>query len=252
MFEDGLVSLAAAESPAARFDRVGELQSRIRGMEARKLDSKAVPTHPALAGVLPGGSLREGTVVQAAGSTSLLMSLLAGPSAAGRWTAVVGLPDFGVEAAARFGIALERLVLVPDPGRQWLTVTAALADVIPVVAVQPAGRLSPAETSRFTARLRQRGGVLIATGDWPGADTVLEVGASDWSGLEHGHGALVEREVLVRTEGRGGLGRAASARLRLPDRSFGVSETVTEAVSAGEPAPVAGGEVTHVDFRRAG
>lgn len=258
-----MVSLVSAASPSTRFDRVGELQSRIRGMEARRLDTRTVPTHPALAPVLPGGTLREGTVVQAAGSMSLLMSLLAGPSAAGRWAAVVGLPDFGVEAAARLGIALERLVLVPDPGRQWLTVTAALADVIPIVAVQPAGRLSPAETSRFTARLRQRGGVLIATGDWPGADTVLEVAESDWSGLELGHGALAEREVLVRAAGRGGLGRPARARLRLPDRAQNAS-LVPDPPAAIEPVPApapvpsaapvapAAGEVTHVDFRRAG
>ncbi|MDR5700084.1 hypothetical protein [Agromyces aerolatus] len=263
------MSLASAETLATRFDRVGELQSRIRGMEARRLDSKAVPTHPALAAVLPGGSLREGTVVQAAGSTSLLMSLLAGPSAAGRWTAVVGLPDFGVEAAARSGIALERLVLVPDPGRQWLTVTAALADVIPVVAVQPVGRLSPAETSRFTARLRQRGGVLITTGEWPGADSVLEVAESEWHGLEPGHGALAQREVVVRAAGRAGLGRPVSTRLRLPDRSLGVAIAPERPAASGpaspepaslepaslEPAslePARTGEVTHVDFRRAG
>lgn len=270
MFEDIWVSLASAETLATRFDRVGELQSRIRGMEARKLESKAVPTHPALATVLPGGSLREGTVVQAAGSTSLLMALLAGPSAAGRWTAVVGLPDFGVEAAARFGITLERLVLVPDPGPQWLTVAAALADVIPVVAVRPTGRLSPAETSRFTARLRQRGGVLIATGEWPGADSVLEVVESDWRGLEPGHGVLVEREVTVRTAGRGGLGRPEHTRLRLPDPSFGASVVPDAPLVAGptpletrpletgpRPAPdhivpELVGEVTHVDFRRAG
>ena len=75
------------------------------------------------------------------------MALLAGPSASGRWVAVAGMPEFGVEAADRFGIALERLVLVPDPGRQWLTVVAALADVIPVVAVRPVGRVAPAESS---------------------------------------------------------------------------------------------------------
>jgi hypothetical protein len=254
MFEDRVVSLATTASPETRFDRVSELQSRIRGMEVTKLDSRAVPTHQALAGVLPGGTLREGTVVQAVGSTSLLMSLLAGPSAAGRWTAVVGLPDFGVEAAARFGISLDRLVLVPDPGRQWLSVTAALADVIPVIAVAPVGRLSPAETSRFTARLRQRGGVLIAAGDWPGADTVLEVGESDWNGLDLGHGALVEREVVVRTAGRGGLGRAVATRLRLPDRAFGVSVPVPVSVPVSVPAPepASDGSVTHVDFRRAG
>src|SRR5918993_1039501 len=135
---------APLASPAGP-SRVEELQARIRGMQASRLESKAVPTHAAFEQVLPGGTLREGTVVTVERSTTLLMALLAGPSASGRWVAVVGLPDFGVEAAARFGIALDRLVLVPDPRRQWLTVVAALADVIPVVAVRPAGPGAPAQ-----------------------------------------------------------------------------------------------------------
>ena len=67
-------------APAPRPARVEELQARIRGMQATRLDSKAVPTHPALESVLPGGTLREGTVVQVEGSTTLLMALLAGPT----------------------------------------------------------------------------------------------------------------------------------------------------------------------------
>jgi len=208
--------IAPAPGPA----RVEELQARIRGMQATRLDSKAVPTHPALESVLPGGTLREGTVVQVEGSTTLLMALLAGPSASGRWVAVAGMPEFGVEAAARFGIDLERLVLVPDPGRQWLTVVAALADVIPVVAVRPAGRVSPAETSRLQARLRQRGTTLLVAGEWAGSDARLGVEASEWQGLERGHGHLAEREVVVSVAGRGEFVRRARSRLRLPGRSL--------------------------------
>ncbi|MEV1129615.1 hypothetical protein [Agromyces sp. NPDC049794] len=205
---------AQATGPA----RVEELQARIRGMQATRLDSKAVPTHPALESVLPGGTLREGTVVQVEGSTTLLMALLAGPSSSGRWVAVAGMPEFGVEAAARFGIALDRLVLVPDPGRQWLTVVAALADVIPVVAVRPAGRVSPAEASRLQARLRQRGTTLLVAGEWPGSDARLGVEASEWQGLEQGHGHLAEREVVVSAAGRGEFVRRSRSRLRLPGR----------------------------------
>ncbi|MDQ0896082.1 hypothetical protein [Agromyces ramosus] len=208
--------LAAPAGPS----RVEELQARIRGMQATRLESKAVPTHPAFEGVLPGGTLREGTVVTVEGSTTLLMALLAGPSASGRWVAVAGLPDFGVEAAARFGIALDRLVLVPDPGRQWLTVVAALADVIPVVAVRPTGRIAAAEASRLAARLRQRGTVLLVAGDWPGSDASLGIEASQWQGLERGHGHLSEREVVVSVGGRAEPGRRARSRLRLPGRSL--------------------------------
>ena len=221
--------------------RVEELQARIRGMQATRLDSKAVPTHPALAKVLPGGTLREGTVVQVEGSTTLLMALLSGPSTSGRWVAVAGMPEFGVEAAARFGIALERLVLVPDLGRHWLTVVAALADVIPVVAVRPVGSVSPAETSRLQARLRQRGTTMLVAGDWPGSDARLGIETSRWQGLERGHGHLAEREVVVSTAGRGEFVRSIRSRLRLPGRSLefapvgtGVDE-VTEPIRLDEP-----------------
>lgn len=241
---------APLAAPAPRPARVEELQARIRGMQATRLDSKAVPTHPALEAVLPGGTLREGTVVQVEGSTTLLMALLAGPSASGRWVAVAGMPEFGVEAAARFGISLDRLVLVPDPGRQWLTVVAALADVIPVVAVRPAGRVSPAETSRLQARLRQRGTTLLVTGEWPGSDARLGVEASQWQGIEWGHGRLVEREVVVSAAGRGEFVRSIHSRLRLPGRSLEFA-AVDAGADDGEIAePIRIGEVAIGEFER--
>ena len=55
-------------------------------------------------------------------SASLALALLAGPSAAGGWCGVVGVGDFGVEAAQALGVDLDRTVLVPDPGDQWLEV----------------------------------------------------------------------------------------------------------------------------------
>lgn len=228
---------APLAAPAASPARVDELQARIRGMQATRLDSKAVPTHPALESVLPGGTLREGTVVQVEGSTTLLMALLAGPSASGRWVAVAGLPEFGVEAAARFGIDLERLVLVPDPGRQWLTVVAALADVIPVVAVRPAGRVSPAESSRLQARLRQRGTTLLVAGEWPGSDARLGIETSEWHGLEQGHGRLAEREVVVSTAGRGEFVRRARSRLKLPGPALEFAPIDQGASPLAEPIP---------------
>jgi hypothetical protein len=104
-----------------------ELQGRIKRMQGTRLDTRSLPTAPELSRLLPGGALQAGGSYSVLGSTALAMSLMAGPSAAGTWCAVIGLPAFGIEAAASSGIDLERLVLVPRPGPDWLTVTAAMA-----------------------------------------------------------------------------------------------------------------------------
>jgi hypothetical protein len=145
------------------------------------------------------------------------MALLAGPSQSGAWCGVVGMPDFGAEAATRFGIDLERLVLVPAPGDQWLTVTAALVDVLTVVVAKPPLRTSDADVARLSARLRQRGCTLIVMGNWPQSEARLRIEASRWSGLGQGHGYLAGREVAVTTAGGRGDGRLQRARVWLPD-----------------------------------
>ena len=203
--------------------RVEALQSRIAEMQATKLDTRNLPTVPALADLLPGGALRQGAAYAVDGSASLVMALLAGPSRSGAWCGVVGLPDFGVEAACRFGIELERLVLVPNPGANWLAVTAALVDVLGVVVTRPPLRASDADAARLAARLRQRGCTLIVVGDWPQSEARLRIDSSRWTGLGRGHGHLSGREVVVTSVGRSGLERARSARLWLPDETLAVA-----------------------------
>jgi hypothetical protein len=222
MFEYEEMPSVASASPLAvadtRLDTVSELQSRIASMQARKLDSRTIPTHPAIAGLLPGGGLQEGSVYSVAGSGTLLMALLAAPSKAGSWCGVVGVPEFGVEAAQRFGIELERLILVPEPGDQWLAVTAAIADIMGVVVMRPPKRASDGAITRLAARLRQRGSTLIVLGTWPQSEAMLTLTESDWSGIGDGHGYLEARQATVTVTSRLG-GRPRSARLWLPDPS---------------------------------
>jgi len=195
-------SAAALLSP--RGDEVRELQARIRSMQATKLDSRALDTSPTVAGLLPGGSLKTGVAYTIEGSTSLAMALMAGPSAAGAWCGVVGVPTFGTEAAAAAGVDLERLALVPYPGDQWLPVTAALADVLTVVVVRPPLPPSDGTVARLMGRLRERGTTLIVLGRWPGAEARLEVTRSAWNGLGDGHGYLRSRQLTVGVTSRTG------------------------------------------------
>ncbi|WP_174775112.1 hypothetical protein [Cryobacterium glucosi] len=185
------------------------LQARIRGMESTRAGLESRQAATGFAGLLPGGALRPGSVYTVDGSVSLILALLAGPSQAGSWCGIIGLPDLSPEAATSLGIDLTRLVLVPAPGDQWLTVTAALADVLPVVAVRPTRRVSEAEASRLAARLRQRGCTLLVAGDWPQAEARLSVRSSTWTGLGDGHGHLTGREVTVAASARSGAPRTA-------------------------------------------
>ncbi|MBF4512635.1 hypothetical protein ITJ66_09060 [Plantibacter sp. VKM Ac-2885] len=207
-----------------------ELQGRIKRMQGTRLDTRSLPTAPELSRLLPGGALQAGGSYSVLGSTALAMSLMAGPSAAGTWCAVIGLPSFGVEAAASMGIDLERLVLVPQPGPDWLTVTAAMADVAGVLITAPPGRIAPSDAARLAARLRQREAALIVLGSWPQSDATLRVTESSWSGLGAGHGHLRHRRLTVSSMlGQGAAGRPRTAHLTLP---LGSTE--------GRTAPLAG------------
>lgn len=194
------------------------LRAQLERVQGRRIDAPVLPTHPALAELLPGGGLRPGSAYSIAPSASLLLALLARPSREGSWCGVIGMPELGAEAAEQIGVDLSRLVLIPDPGPRWLAVTATVAEVLPVVAVRPSGRAGDAEVSRLTARLRDRGAVLLVQGVWPQAEAALEVSDPEWSGLGTGYGYLTRRELTVTVHSRRSP-VPRRARMVLPDAS---------------------------------
>jgi hypothetical protein len=205
MFEDGSMTVAPAPS-------LDELRARVDQMQGRPA-AQPVATHPAFSGLL---QLQTGSSY-GVDSASLAMALMAGPSADGAWCGVVGSAEFGLEAAAAAGVELRRTILVPDPGEAWLEVTAALIDVLGVVVVAAPAGVPAKDVSRISARLRQRGSVLIAYGDWPRCDARVSLRDAEWVGLGRGHGHLQARRVTV--EVRRGTAPARTGRLWLPDRA---------------------------------
>ncbi|MGO3885999.1 MAG: hypothetical protein ACTJHU_06840, partial [Mycetocola sp.] len=169
------------------------------------------PVVPAYAGLLPGGVLRHGAVYSVPRSLSIAVGLAAAASEQGAWCAVVGVPDFGVEAALAAGINRERLVLVPRPEAHVRAVLSALIDVVGVVIVGRGIRLSAGELSRVHARLRDRSASLIVADEWPQSEAVLRTQSVRWQGLGQGWGSLGVREVDVAVEARGQVGRQARA-----------------------------------------
>lgn len=197
---------------------VDQLASRVRTMEGTTQGaSRSLPVLRTLAPLLPQG-LQTGSCYSVQGSLGLALALIAEASAGGLWCGVVGVPEFGAEAAATLGVDLSRLLLVPDPRQEWLTAVATLVEVLPLVLARAPERVPPKELSRLEARLRRQGCVLVVLVEesrrWPRAAATLEAVRSEWSGIVAGRGVLAERELVVRVTDRSGRQREIRLRQR--------------------------------------
>jgi hypothetical protein len=196
-------------------------------------DSKPLPVLPALRELLPRGGLARGSVVAVAEFGLLSLALAAGASADGAWCGIAGLPEAGVVAALGLGLDAERTLLVPDPGHAWPQVVASLLDGCELVLLRPPARAPAQVRQRLEATLRRRHGVLLVTGDWPGAHVRLQVITQGWTGLGDGHGRLRACCAEVVADGRGEAAMTRTRWLWLP----GEDGRVAAADAADIPEP---------------
>lgn len=183
---------------------VRSLQQRITEMQPMRMGEGGLDVASALRPLLPTGALKKGAPTSVRGSLLLTLALLREASANGAWCAAVGVPDLSFEAANTLGIALERFIVIPNPGRHALSIAGMLSEVMSAIVLCPQHRPGTGESERLHARLRDHGTALIVTGDWPRSDTALRVAASSWSGLGRGHGMLDTHVLTVRSLDRRG------------------------------------------------
>ncbi|MCR8671359.1 hypothetical protein NWP09_09445, partial [Agrococcus sp. HG114] len=140
------------------------LRERLRGMQ-QALPQQAPPIDESA----PAGldevvrALRAGAA-HSIESRSLALACLGATLPPGAWGAIVGMPDLGIEAARDLGVPIDRIALVPQPGRAWLDVVASLAEAMPVVLAASPGRVAPTDAARLAARLRQASSTLLVVG----------------------------------------------------------------------------------------
>ncbi|MCH1884288.1 hypothetical protein [Agrococcus sp. ARC_14] len=179
---------------------VEALRERLRGMQ------QAEPQHasPTLDEAATAGLdevvqwLRAGRA-HSIESRSLALACMGAAMPAGAWGAIVGMPDLGIEAARDLGVPIDRVALVPHPGRSWLDVVASLAEAMPVVLAASPGRVAPTDAARLAARLRQASSTLLIAGPWPNAATVVRSVRADWQGLDDGDGRIAAGSIVVET-----------------------------------------------------
>ncbi len=143
--------------------------------EAVPASESLLPVPESLAGLLPAG-LPRGAVAVLSGARSVPVGMAAAVTAAGGHVAVVGVPDFGLLAAAEMGADLSRLAVIPNPGTDPVEVAAVLMDGMDLVVLGLGGRCVPMTRARaVVARARQRGCTLVVIqGDWQGASLRMD------------------------------------------------------------------------------
>lgn len=212
-------------------------------------NEELIPVAPVFSSLLGLPGLRRGstTVIERAGGagvTSLALGLLTQATISGMWCAAVGLPALGLVAASELGVALDHLVLVPDPQRRLWQVSAALLDGCDVVLVKASIRPSASEARRLGARARERRTALIVLLDsptsgaaaqhWPeGPDVTISTTGGRFLGLGAGAGRIDAHLVEVRAVRRRGSPREIRASLWLPSIDGSLSDG---SLSDGTPA----------------
>ncbi|MEV0360592.1 hypothetical protein AB0H71_31505 [Nocardia sp. NPDC050697] len=198
----------AAMSKAERVAALRDVIDRVPA--AARTPVLAVP--PALGPIFPGGGLAKGSTVTYAGTSAVLLGLLAAVTADGAWAALVGGGRRGLLAFHEMGGALERLAVIRDPGRDPLGVVAALTDGIDLVVLDHRVDIPPARARTLAGRVRSQGAVLVIAGqDWPHPDLRIRSHLAGAHGLGAGRGRLKGLEVEVAAQDRTGRVREITA-----------------------------------------
>ncbi len=186
--------------------------ARSADRHARGVDD-VLPVLEGLAAVLPDSGLRRGTIISCTRG-SLLLALLAGATAAGKWAAVVGNPQIGLLALHEMGGRLDRLAHIADPGPDALAVVAVLLDGIDVIVLDHPGCGPASRTRAMAARVRSQSAVLIITeSGWLRPDVRIEARPSGYVGLGTGWGCVNAISFDLRVSERGGRPRVGSVTL---------------------------------------
>lgn len=183
---------AAALAAELGLRLAGDLKPAVRPSPPALEPSRHIlPVTSDISPLLPYGGLSTMTTITASrlGATSLLWRLLAGPTRAGAWCALAGLPRAYPPAATAAGVDLDRLALVDAAGPRIVDAAGALAGGVAVLVV-PTGVFAPKQVRRLAARARRHGTSIVWWETRPvvGSDARLHVAQAHWHGLRSNEG----------------------------------------------------------------
>ncbi|GGC65247.1 hypothetical protein IEU95_04805 [Hoyosella rhizosphaerae] len=205
-------------------ERVEHLRQRIAAIPGRPYEGReggaeecvdVLPVPAPLKSVLPSGGVVKGTVCSVAGSSYIVLGIIAEVTQSGGYVAIVGLPNLGLAAAVDMGANLRRVAVIPDPGSDPVDVAAVLLDGMDLVVLSLHDtQVQPSRARAVTARVRNKKSVLLVVGgSWPVVHMRIEGNVRAHEGLERGHGRIRGMSLSVRASSRSGRQRSATVKL---------------------------------------
>lgn len=152
-----------------------------------------------LAGVVSTGGLPKNSVSHCSDCPALVSELIAQISAQGKTIAIVNWSELSLAQVAESG-DLSKIITVPNPGREWITVLGVLAEGVDVLIYRSprTQALSPTQARPLLAKVRKgRAAVLTVGAQVPSPALTINAQVTGFPGIGCGTGRIRNTEIAV-------------------------------------------------------
>lgn len=221
---------------ARRQGLIGEIR---RGLSNTSESMDCLVLSPSIAPLFGTHGLQRGSTVlitgpHGQGATSLALSLCAGATRSALWIGMLNASRIGLLSASELGVALDHLVLIPQPIEKVATVASALMEACSLVLLGSDRPVARRDADRLQRRAREYRCVLLVLAPplqaranvpavtsrqtlWPEVpDTMIEIIGSTCVGINRGPGHLLQRQMRVEVTHRRGSIPLRTHELLLP------------------------------------
>lgn len=230
---------AANLTPVQQKPRLLSNDSVSEGNESSVDPYRVVELSGQLAGVIPIGGLPKNSVSHCSDCPALVSELIAQISAQGKTVAIVNWSDLSLAQVAESG-DLSKIITVPNPGGEWITVLGVLAEGVDVLIYRSprTHTLSPTQARPLLAKIRKgRAAVLTVGAQVPSPALTINAQVTGFSGIGYGTGRIRNAEIAVSSYSKTHRNRPVV--LTCGVRSSAVaSSSVPSAAVSGSPEPL--------------
>lgn len=190
---------AANLTPVQQKPRLLSNDSVSEGNESSVDPYRVVELSGQLAGVIPTGGLPKNSVSHCSDCPALVSELIAQISAQGKTIAIVNWSDLSLAQVAESG-DLSKIITVPNPGGEWITVLGVLAEGVDVLIYRSprTHTLSPTQARPLLAKIRKgRAAVLTIGAQVSSPALTINAQVTGFSGIGCGTGRIRNAEIAV-------------------------------------------------------